>query len=83
MNGIWELLVGRWHGFGRSLGSLFVSFFVVFFVEKKDRPKNHFLALYGYFLRICSQFRQDFGVILGLLASFLCKRRFLENHVFL
>ena len=42
MNGIWGQLLVRWHGFGRSLGSLFVIFFVVFFVEKKDCPKNHF-----------------------------------------
>ena len=42
MNGIWGQLVVRCHGFGRSLGSLFVIFFVVFFVEKNDRPENHF-----------------------------------------
>ena len=31
MNGIWELLVVRTRGFGRSLGSLFVVFFIIFF----------------------------------------------------
>ena len=70
---------------GMGLGGLwghFLSFFSSFFSLKKIVPKIIFLARFGYFLRICSKFRQEFGVILGLLASFLCKRRFLENLVF-
>ena len=71
---------------GMGLGGLwghFLLFFSSFFsLKKRIVQQITFFAFFSYFLRSCSQFRQGFGVILGLLASFLCKRRFLENHVF-